>query len=174
MPRLSDKARDLVDNATPRDFSPLAPGKYVGRLTKVEIRNSNDGYPYWSCEYDTITSLDGEIHPGRQWYTLNLPVPGPMPAGYQPKRSNKAPEDAWAARQDAAAGNLQRWFLAHGFTSDSDTDEMIGTHALLTITKNTIQKGSRAGQEGNQVTRIEEVPEEFVDATEDAGYDSDF
>ena len=53
------------------------------------------------------------------------------------------------------------WFDAHGFTVDSDTEEMIGSYAMITVVQETIQRGSRAGQVGNRVTFVEEVPAGF-------------
>ena len=160
MPRLNAALRQMTENATERSFGPIPAGKYVARLT-VEAKQSQSGNPYWNATYQDLEALDGRKQPGSQWLALNLPDDGPVPENYRPASSNKPPAEAWRARQEIAASRLKSWFHAHGFTVDSDTEEMIGSYAMITVVQETIQRGSRAGQVGNRVTFVEEVPAGF-------------
>lgn len=161
MPRLNAALRQMTENAQERSFSPIPAGKYVARLTAVEAKQSQSGNPYWNATYQDLEALDGRKQPGSQWLVLNLPDDGPVPENYRPANSNKPPAEAWRARQEIAASRLKSWFHAHGFTVDSDTEEMIGSYAMITVVRETIQRGQRAGQVGNRVTFVEEVPAGF-------------
>ena len=173
MPRLNTTTRNLAENSEEVSFGPIPAGKYIARLSKVEAKQSQAGNPFWSCEYDQVHMLDGTPAPGRLWYTLNLPMDGPAPAGYTPRNPNRPPAEAWESRQNIAASRLKGWFHAHGFTLDSDTDEMVGTVAMLTVVQETIQRGQRAGQIGNQVTNVEAAPE-GADAVPQSPWDAKF
>lgn len=161
MPRLNAALRQMTENAQERSFGPIPAGKYVARLTAVEAKQSQSGNPYWNATYQDLEALDGRKQPGSQWLVLNLPDDGPVPENYRPASSNKSPAEAWRARQEIAASRLKSWFHAHGFTVDSDTEEMIGSYAMITVVQETIQRGQRAGQVGNRVTFVEEVPAGF-------------
>lgn len=161
MPRLNAALRQMTENAQERSFGPIPAGKYVARLVSVEAKQSQSGNPYWNATYQDLEALDGRKQPGSQWLVLNLPDDGPVPENYRPSNSNKSPAEAWRARQEIAASRLKSWFHAHGFTVDSDTEEMIGSYAMITVVQETIQRGSRAGQVGNRVTFVEEVPAGF-------------
>lgn len=161
MPRLNAALRQMTENAQERSFGPIPAGKYVARLTAVEAKQSQSGNPYWNATYQDLEALDGRKQPGSQWLALNLPDDGPVPENYRPASSNKPPAEAWRARQEIAASRLKSWFHAHGFTVDSDTEEMIGSYAMITVVQETIQRGQRAGQVGNRVTFVEEVPAGF-------------
>lgn len=161
MPRLNAALRQMTENAQERSFGPIPAGKYVARLTAVEAKQSQSGNPYWNATYQDLEALDGRKQSGSQWLVLNLPDDGPVPENYRPSNSNKSPAEAWRARQEIAASRLKSWFHAHGFTVDSDTEEMIGSYAMITVVQETIQRGQRAGQVGNRVTFVEEVPAGF-------------
>lgn len=156
MPKLAAKDRKKVDKAeaTSGGFEPLEPGKYVGTLEAVESKVSGNGNHYWNCVFTDITDLDGNQHPGKQWYMVMLPI-DKMPADYKPKSSKKSPEEAWATYQGLTAGRIKAFFEAFGYTTDSDTDEMVGDKAVLQIGVETIQPPSpKAGQATNRVNAI--------------------
>ena len=161
MPRLNAALRQMTENAQERSFGPIPAGKYVARLTAVEAKQSQSGNPYWNATYQDLEALDGRKQPGSQWLALNPPEGGPGPENCRPASPNKPPAGAWRARQECAASRLKSWFHAHGFTVDSDTEEMIGSYAMITVVQETIQRGQRAGQVGNRVTFVEEVPAGF-------------
>lgn len=167
MPKLNAKMRKKVDKAeaVSGEFELLKPGKYIGRLAGVEAKNSNAGNPMWVAEFDEIHDLDGERVPGRQWYNINLPIDGPMPEGYQPKNSKKSPEEAWATTQQLSEGRLKHFFEVFGYSTDSDTDEMIDERCVLQIGVRTIQNGPRTGEKTNSLNSI--APLDSVD------YDAD-
>jgi hypothetical protein len=160
MPKLTKKVAARVEKAqaTTGDFEPITPGKYIATLSGVEAKTTNAGNPMWVAEFIDITSLRGEVQPGRQWYNLNLPIEGPMPADYVPKASRKSPEEAWAAYQAMSDSRVKGFFEAFGFSVDSDTDELEGEKALITIGIRTIQQGDRKGEKVNSVNSIKAVP----------------
>lgn len=162
MPKLTKKHQKAAAAADiPGDgFSLLEPGKYIATLSKVEAKTSQAGNPVWNAEFTDITNLDGDTFPGRQWLNLNLPI-DTMPDTYRPDDTDEVREKKWAQYQALSAGRLHGFFEAFGFTVDSDTDEMIGEKALLTIGVGTIQRGPKAGQETNQVNNIEPLPDDF-------------
>ena len=162
MPKLAKKMQKQVGSADiPGDgFALLEPGKYIATLSKVEARTSQAGNPVWNAEFTDITSLDGDTVPGRQWLNLNLPI-DVMPDTYREDDSDDVREKKWAQYQALSAGRLHGFFEAFGYSVDSDTDEMIGEKALLTIGVGTIQRGAKAGQETNQVNNIEPLPDDI-------------
>lgn len=153
MPKLSSKIANTVDNTEPMGgFEPLKPGKYLGRLAKVEVREKPNKYgaAQWSAEFDNLHTLDGETVPGRQWFNLTIPSDNPaMPGNYE-----KGTEQ-WEKYQGVLAGVLAGFFQAFGYTADSDTDEMIGEWAVLNVKITTIQAGPREGEKTNTVQSIE-------------------
>lgn len=166
MPKLAKKHQKAAAAADipGGGFTLLEPGKYIARLSKVEAKTSQAGNPVWNAEFDEITGLDGESYPGRQWLNLNLPI-DTMPDTYRPDDDEATRVKKWDSYQALSAGRLHGFFEAFGFTVDSDTDEMIGEKALLTIGIGTIQRGPKAGDETNQVNHIEPLGD--VDASDD-------
>ena len=164
MPKLDKKTQKRVEKAEPivgGNFEPLPVGKYVGTLSKVEAQATNAGGSMWVAEFTDLHSLDGTTYPGRQWYNLNLPDYGEMPADYRPKRGTKSPEEAWEIAQSLAEGRLKAFFEAFGYTVDSDTDEMIGERCLVHVGRRTIQQGPRKGEITNQVNGVEALPDDL-------------
>lgn len=134
-------------------YEPLTPGKYLGRLHSVKVREDKNKYDaqQWTAEFRDLHSVTTEESaPGRQWMNLTLPTTKEPHPRYQ-----DSPEK-WGKYQDMLAGRLRAFFEAMGYTPDSDTDEMIGEWAVLTISVETIQDGPKAGERTNRVTDIEE------------------
>lgn len=172
MPKLAAKTRKRVAKAEAvgsGDYEPLAPGKYIAELSEVEAKNSNAGNPMWVAEFTEIHDLDGDRQPGRQWYNLNLPIDGPMPDSYEPKRLRKGqtPEDSWENYQRMCEGRLKGFFEAFGYEVDSDTDEFIGERCVITVGVRTITQGARAGEKTNQINGV--APLDSVDFEEGEG-----
>lgn len=165
MPKLNKTIARRAQDAEPQSgaFEPLKPGKYVATLAKVEARTTNAGNPMWVAEFTDLSNLaSGERAPGRQWYNLNLPVDGPMPKGYQPKNSKKTPKEAWETSQNLSASRLHAFFDAFGYTTDSDTDEMLGEQCVLQVGIRTIQQGARTGERVNNVNAVLPLPDDYV------------
>jgi len=164
MAKLAVKDRRKVKKAeaVSGDFEPWPAGKYVGELSDVEVKVSAAGNAYWNITYTDCVNMDSESFPGRQWYTLMLPA-DEMPADYKPgpKAKEQDPEKAWEIYQNLVAGKIKAWFEAHGFTEDSDTDEMIGTQAVLQVGIETIQRGAKAGEKTNRVNSVKPLPEDW-------------
>jgi len=157
MPKLSKKLTKQVDKAEAvHGYGLLTPGKYWARLAKVEA-GTNRGGEVWAWEFDQLHTVDDdEKVAGRQWYRTNMPK-DEMPSDADPKKFQTA--------QEMALGRLKAAFEAFGYTTDTDTDEMIGEWAVITVAIRTIKEGPRSGEKTNEVTDIED-PEEYGDHPE--------
>lgn len=173
MPKLDSKTASSVEETEPThggDFEPLAPGKYLARLNAVEVRDEKNKYGalQWSAEFDNMHELEtGDKAPGRQWLSLTLPSGAKPPAAY-----TSGPEK-WEKYQNMLRGRLAAFFAAFGYTADSDTDEMVGEWAVITLSVKTAQQGKKAGKQVNEVEDIEVVPED-VEVPESEDEDDSF
>lgn len=162
MPKLDSKTASVVEQTEAThggNFEPLPAGKYLGRLVEVKIRDEKNKYGavQWSAEFESLRPLEDPDHvaPGRQWLNLTLPTSNKAPANY----ANGA--DKWEKYQNMLRGRLKAFFESFGYTSDSDTEEMHGEWAVITVVVKTAQQGARAGQKVNEVSDIEMVPEDI-------------
>lgn len=162
MPKLDSRTAGAVDETEAMhggDFEPLEPGKYLGRLVEVKIRDEKNKYGavQWSAEFESLRPLDDpdRVVPGRQWLNLTLPSSAKPPLNY----TNGA--DKWEKYQNLLRGRLKAFFESFGYTSDSDTEEMHGEWAVITVSVRTAQSGKKQGQQVNQVDDIEAVPEDI-------------
>ena len=154
MPKLPKNAVKTVDDAeiTNISYDPIEPGRYLARLLEVNVRENTDKYDQtmWSATFDNLHSLtNGEPVSGLQWFNLTVPSGSNK---VHPAYENSPQK--WATYQNLTAGRMKSFFEAMGYTVDSDTDEMIGEYAILTVAIRTIQKGARQGQLTNEVTGI--------------------
>lgn len=178
MPKLAKKMAKQASEAkeVSEGFEPLPAGKYIATLAGVEERVAQSTKaPMWGIEMEDLQDLDGEEQPGRQF--TNLVLPGDdnkMPDDYEGNsRSKKSLEDQWANRNEFLAGKLKQFFEAFGYTTDSDTDELIGERCVIALSVETIGAGKRKGQLGNQITGFYPLDSvDFEDADGDA--DDDF
>lgn len=166
MAKLAAKTRKRVEKAeaVSGGFEPLKPGKYVATLSEVEAKNSGNGNPMWVAEFNEIHNLEGEKQPGRQWYNINLPTTDEAPDDYEKG------QEKWDQYQGLCYGRLKGFFEAFGYTSDSDTDEMIGERCILQIGVRTIQNGARAGEKTNSINGVAALDSaDFEEAGSDGG-----
>lgn len=164
MPKLSAGAVKMVDAAEARhetggSFEPLTPGRYVARLSEVTVQDPNKhGAAVWNAEFQDLTSLATmAAAPGRQWLRLTLPsdLKKGVPATY-----TNGPEK-WDKYQSMLTGLMKGFFESFGYTSDSDTDELLGEYAVIEIGIRTIQSGAREGEKTNEVKGIFPLPEDL-------------
>lgn len=150
MPKLTAQAQQAVETveAFSGDYALIEPGRYLASLTKVEVKDANHGGLQWSAEFNEIHTLDGTRQPGRQWLNLNLPIAGKAPASY----TNG--DEKWEKFQAVSAARVKAFFQAFGYTTDSDTDEMIGEKAIIEIEIRTIQNGPKRGQQVNGIKAV--------------------
>jgi hypothetical protein len=136
VPKLEKKIAKSVDEAEAASGSYLLPeGRYAAQLLKVDEKEGQE-YPYWTWEYGNLHDKAGEAKPGRQWNNTSL----------SPK----------------SFGFLKATFEAFGYTTDSDTEEMIGEWVVLYLVQEPINKGPRTGQLRNAVQSVFEFdPDEF-------------
>lgn len=174
MPKLDSKTAAAVESSEAvhgGDFEPLLPGRYLARLSNVEVRDQKNkhGALQWNAEFEEIHSLEtGERQIGRQWLNLTLPSSAKPPASYA-----NGPEK-WEKYQNLLRGRLAAFFEAFGYTSDSDTDEMLGEWAVIKVSQRTIETGPKQGQITNQVDDVLPVPEDVelpeVDDPDDVAF----
>lgn len=126
MPKLNKTQAKKTAAAESSSFGPLDPGIYTGRLSSVEAKDGAKG-TYWSWEFDEIETRDGDKVPGRLWVNTSL--------------------------SDSASWKLKEMFDAFGYSTDSDTDEMVGERIKLQVSQRVIESGARAGELGNNVDR---------------------
>ena len=163
-----DKTDAIHDSGT---FEPLAPGDYLARLREVSVRDNTDKYgqTMWSVEFDDLHSVEThETAPGRQWMNLTVPL-GPKKV----HPSYTGTPEKWATYQNMAMGRLKAFFESFGYTTDSDTDEMLGEYAVITVRTRTIQSGPREGQLTNEVTGVKALDDAGIDDLDEYGIDLD-
>lgn len=171
MPKLTSKAAKVVEAAEAvhggGSFEPLKPGKYLAQLSEVSVNDQADKYgaASWTAEFRNLISVDTkQSAPGRQWYRITLPLdPSKVPSNYEKDA------DKWEKYQAMVQGRLKAFFEAFGYTVDSDTDEMLGEWAVITLGIRTIQSGPRQGEKANVVNDVESY-EEYGDL-DDFGVD---
>lgn len=129
MPKLNKSLAAKTEEAEVKDFTALPAGVYTSKLLEVEVKEGlQSGKPYWNWTFE----VDGEEHPDhadrRLWVITSL--------------------------SENALFKLKEVFHAFGYTTDSDTDELIGEKVKLVVIEQEIEKGKRKGQIGNQVEQV--------------------
>lgn len=174
MPKLAAAAAKAVGGAEAvhggGTFEPLAPGDYLARLRDVTVRDNTDKYgaAQWSAEFENLVFLeDREPAPGRQWLNLTIPIGKKVPEKYP-----NGPEK-WEKYQEMVKGRLKAFFEAFGFTTDSDTDELVGEYAVITLRVRTIQSGPKEGQLTNEVVDIKSLEDVGIDDPAEYGINAE-
>ncbi len=136
MPKLKSQLAKKVNNAGAATGSYLLPeGRYAARLLDVEQREGAKA-PYWRWKFGDLHNTDGESQPGKQWNNTSL--------------------------SEKALGFLKATFEAFGYTTDSDTDEMIGEWVTLHLVQEQIATGNRAGEMTNSIQSLHPFnPDDF-------------
>lgn len=127
MPKLPADIASTVDETESTSFEPLPEGKYGAVLREVTVSDQpgKSGFHYWRWEFEVT---DDEYKGRRQWTNTSL----------SPK----------------AAFKFKEVFDAFGVPADTDTDELIGQPVTLVVVQKVIPSGSRAGETGNEVSRV--------------------
>lgn len=114
----------------------LPEGRYAARLLEVESKQGQKG-EYWTWVLTDLHDTEGTSHPGRQWHNTSL--------------------------SEASFSFLKQVFEAFGYTSDSDTEEMIGEWVTIHLVQEQIARGNRAGEMTNRVRSLAPFnPEDFA------------
>lgn len=127
MAKLPKKVAKAASEAESSSFDALPPGPYVAKLTQV-ITDRPDGPsgPYWVWEFDVVAP--DEYANRKLWANTSL--------------------------SDKASWKLKEMFDAFGYTTDTDTDDLISETVKLMVSQAPITKGTRAGEIGNNVDRV--------------------
>lgn len=136
MARLNKATAKAVEKAEAAGGSYLLPeGRYAARLNDVTEKPGRVA-PYWSWEFVDLHDSEGVKRAGKQWNNTSL--------------------------SEKSLGFLKATFEAFGFTTDSDTDEMIGEWVVLHLVQEPIGSGPKAGELRNSVQSLAEfVPGEW-------------
>lgn len=135
IPKLSSKQAAAVEAATAASGNLLLEeGYYAVQLRSCEEREGTE-YPYWVWEVHNIHDEDGALHPGRLWDNTST----------SPK----------------STGFMKAVFEAFGYTSDTDTDEIVedGAWAQVYVTQVIQPTGKNVGQKRNEVQSWSEFVE---------------
>lgn len=108
-------------------FGVLPAGLYLGKLMKVDSDRTGPAGPYWAWQYETVEVGD---QPAGRWLWDNVSL------------------------SEKSLGRLGKTFEAHGATTDTDTDDLLGGIVCLEVTVGTINKGDRAGERKNDVANV--------------------
>ena len=106
----------------------LDDGRYAGQLFSVVEREGRKA-PYWNWRFVNIHDIEGDPQ-GRVNLFLSTSL------------------------SEAAAGGLKQAFDAFGYTTDSDTDEIVGEWAVLYVRQEVQEQGKNAGQRVNVVSGL--------------------
>lgn len=153
MPKLTKTAAKQVESSeAATGFALLPEGRYAAQLRSV-VQKEGKVAPYWVWEFHNLHDEEGNRHTGRQWNNTSL---SPNSAGF-----------------------LKATFEAFGYTTDSDTDEMIGEWVVLYVAKSVIASGEKAGQPKNEVRQVlpftpEDWPFDPADTAKSSGSDDVF
>jgi hypothetical protein len=137
MPKLSAQQAKTVaaTQAAAAGGMLLEEGYYAAQLRSVEEKTSDNG-DYWEWTFHNLHDQAGAKHPGRQWNNTSMGA--------------------------KSAPFLKQTFDAFGYTTDSDTDEMINEWVTLYITQEVRQKGVNAGKLRNTISSLSPfVPSDF-------------
>lgn len=149
MPKLPKKIAKSVSENEGGDFDLLPQGAFVAKLEVVEakdgrataeepedVKNFGEGetIPYWSWQFTELTGLSGEdvevgkVYPGKLWTNTSLGV-----------------KSEW---------KMKEVFDAFGYSTDSDTDEMVGEKVKIIVVQEVAQFGKRKGEKVNQIDEV--------------------
>ena len=124
MPKLSKEKAQRVADNESTGFEALPEGPYKVKLVEVTTGEGQAG-PYWTWKLEVVSG----DHKGRfLWNTTSL--------------------------SDNADWKLKEAFEAFGYTTDSDTDEIVGEECVAVVSQRIIERGARAGQTGNNVDSL--------------------
>lgn len=128
MPKLSKKQAASVgeqEGAAEYTLIPDCMEQVRLRDVKVSDKEGPSGYHYWTWELEIV---EGEFQNRRLWFTTSL-----------------SPQSEFVLKQA---------FDAFGYSTDSDTDEMLGDVCTAVIGHRVIEKGAKTGEKANTVEQL--------------------
>lgn len=127
MAKLDKKTAKKVDEQESSSFDALPAGPYVCKLANVKVspEPGPSGAHYWTWEF---TVAVGDFKNRKLWVNTSL--------------------------SEKALFKMKEVFDAFGYTTDSDTDEMVGEVVKLIVSQRIQEKGSRKGELTNDVERV--------------------
>lgn len=142
MPKLDTATAKKVAEQESSSFDAIPEDIYTVKLNKVEVRDTKDKKSqYWVWELEIV---DGEFTGRRQWLNTSL--------------------------KDTAHWKLKETFEAFGYTTDSDTDEIVGEKCKIAVVQRVIESGARKGQMGNNVEKSMPLGDDDTADADDEGF----
>jgi hypothetical protein len=124
--KLPKKIAEAADAAESSSYEALPPGPYICSLRGVVTDREGKAGPYWVWEFEVA---EGEENAGRRfWMNTSL--------------------------SEKAVWKLKEVFDAFGYTTDSDTDELVGEKVKLIVSTEVQSQGANAGSLRNNVERV--------------------
>jgi hypothetical protein len=124
MPKLSTKKAKSVGKAK-SEFTLLPNGIYEFKLERVNTGEGQAG-PYW------------------EWVLR-------IPEGHEhyPRRLSH-----FTSLSEESEFKMNETFAAFGVSTDTDTDDLLGSHVMAEVVQRTIQKGERTGEIANSINKL--------------------
>lgn len=177
MPKLAGRVQKFVDKQEPNaegggGFVVIEEPQVLGALAEVREEEGDFG-TQWVVSWDKLTSLSGKEYPGKLTLWMNIPGSSKAPAGWKVIRGGQDVtetksaaeiQDLWTEQITKQAARVHALFAVPGYTTDSDTDELIGELYLLDI--GTRPRKDSPGQKVNRVFGFRSPKE----ATGDGGF----
>lgn len=145
MPKLAGPVQKFVDKQKPDaagggGFVLIEEPQVLGALAEVREEEGEYG-TQWVVTWDKIVSLSGKEYPGNLTLWMNVPGKSKAPADWKPRRKGATVEglsaaerqEMWTEQISKQGARIHALFAVPGYTTDSDTDELIGEIYLLDI-----------------------------------------
>lgn len=146
MPKLEGRVLKFVEKQEPDaagggGFVLIEEKQVLGTLAEVREEESDYG-TQWVVVWNNLTSLSGKEYPGSLSTWLNVPGGSKPPATWKVYRkgsdvtdtlSAAEKQDAWTEQIQKQGAKIHALFAIPGYTTDSDTDELVGEIYLLDV-----------------------------------------
>lgn len=143
MPKLAARVQKFVEKQEASygfSFEPIPVPKVIGTLREVR-EEEGEFSTQWVAVFDKLVDLAGKEWGGTLLYRMTIPGGSKPPAGWAPyiggvKREDATAAekaDAWQKQIDNQGARIKGFFEIVGYSTDSNTDELIGEKYGLNI-----------------------------------------
>lgn len=139
MPKLNTKVQRYVDKQEASfgssGFEVIPDPKVIGTLEEVREEEGKNGVTRWVLVFGSLVNLAGKEYSGKLFHRLSIPGGSTPPAEWRVWSKNEDITDTlsaaevkerWLETIERWAGLVRGFFEVVGYTTDSDTDEMVG------------------------------------------------
>lgn len=175
MPKLATRIQKFVEKQEASfgfSFEPIPVPKVIGKLAEVR-EEEGEFSTQWIAVFGDLVDLAGKSWGGTLQYRMTLPGGSKPPAGWSPyiggvkdeNASAAVRADEWKKQIEKQAAKLKGFFEIVGYSSDSDTDEVIGEKYGLNISIRPSRKDPT--KKFNQVDGLFDANQVATDGDED-------